>query len=120
MTGLSTSAADKRPIGESLALDCLWESSGVVSAVVRLLVFGTDSYDARLYDFQGGIPGALAITPLYGAGRKWSAILTLRPFAGASLSCRYAVLSREEGREGAEWRPRLSRSEVTVQMDVRL
>jgi hypothetical protein len=120
VTGLSTSAADKRPIGESLALDCLWESSGVVSAVVRLLAFGTDSYDARLYDFQGGIPGALAITPLYGAGRKWSAILTLRPFAGASLSCRYAVLSREEGREGAEWRPRLSRSEVTVQMDVRL
>jgi hypothetical protein len=120
VTGLSPSVPDSRLIGESLSLGGSWESSGVVSAAVRFLAFGTDSYDSRLYDFDVGIPGALAITPLYGTGRKWSAVLTLRPFAGASLSCRYVALFRDEGREAREWRPRTSRSEIAVQLDVRL
>jgi len=41
-----------------------------VNISVRWIFFDTDSYDSRVYEFEGDVPGVLSIRPLYGKGHR--------------------------------------------------
>lgn len=57
---------------------------------VRYIVFDTDDYDSRIYEFENDIKGVLSNAALYGKGRRWYMVLKYKPLPYFELSGKYA------------------------------
>lgn len=57
----------------------------------RIMVFGTDSYDARLYAFESDVPGVFSLPPIYGRGMKWYTMLRWSATRHVDLWARYGA-----------------------------
>jgi hypothetical protein len=57
--------------------------------------FDTDSYDTRLYDYEGNLSGAVTGIPLYGRGSRWHLLLSWGALSSARLTAKYAVILQE-------------------------
>jgi hypothetical protein len=67
-----------------------------LTAEVRLVFFDTESYDARVYEFENDVRGAFANPALYGRGRRWYVLLRTSPVGGIlTFSCKYAATQKE-------------------------
>lgn len=55
----------------------------------RIMLFATDSYDARIYAFESDIPGVFSLPPIYGRGMKWYAMVRWRVRRNLDLWARY-------------------------------
>ena len=64
-----------------------------VNISARWISFNTDSYDSRLYEFEGDLPGVLNIRPLYGKGHRWYGIIRWKIDQHVLLSLKGAVIS---------------------------
>ncbi|MBZ0201681.1 MAG: helix-hairpin-helix domain-containing protein [Ignavibacteria bacterium] len=56
----------------------------------RFIVFQTDSYDSRIYEYENEINGVVSNQGLYGKGRRWYLILKYKPYKFLELSAKYA------------------------------
>ncbi len=61
-----------------------------LSVDVRYIVFDTDDYDSRIYEFENDIKGVMSNVALYGKGRRVYVVLKYRPFAYLDISAKYA------------------------------
>ncbi|MCC6865119.1 MAG: helix-hairpin-helix domain-containing protein [Ignavibacteria bacterium] len=56
----------------------------------RFIVFQTDSYDSRLYEYENELNGVVSNQGLYGKGRRWYLMVKYKPFSYLELSAKYA------------------------------
>lgn len=56
----------------------------------RFVVFDTDDFDSRLYEFENDIKGVFSNVALYGKGRRWYAVIRYKPFPFFEISGKYA------------------------------
>ena len=93
-----------------------------LSVDVRFSLFHTDGYDARLYDFEQGLPGTASIPPLYGHGVRWYIRMRWSPGEWGEIAARYARTVREPSVSAAEpFReiPGDAAGQISVQADIR-
>jgi hypothetical protein len=80
------------------------QSSVNISA--RWIFFDTDSYDSRVYEFEGDVPGVLSIRPLYGKGYRgyfifrWKITKNLRFCLKGAVTFNKNVESLDSGDDG--------------------
>lgn len=83
-----------------------------VSLKGRMIVFQTDGYESRLYEYEENVRGASAVPPLYGRGLRWYILAECRIIGGILFSARYA--------ETVSWNQGISRTfprQVTFQAE---
>lgn len=56
----------------------------------RYIVFDTDNYDSRIYEFENDIAGVMSNVPLYGNGRRIYLVMNYKPFSFITISAKYA------------------------------
>jgi hypothetical protein len=56
----------------------------------RFIIFQTDSFDSRIYEFENEINGVVSNFGLYGKGRRWYLLLKYKPYNFLELSAKYA------------------------------
>jgi hypothetical protein len=56
----------------------------------RFIIYQTDSYDSRIYEFENEITGVVSNQGLYGKGRRWYLLLKYKPYNFLELSAKYA------------------------------
>jgi len=61
-----------------------------ISANIRFIVFDTDSYDSRVYQYETDVRGGYSNPPLFGSGSRWYCLLRYEPIEKLSLSFRYS------------------------------
>jgi hypothetical protein len=106
----------------------LYEDAGIVPAGfcslrLRVVLFGTGSYDSRLYEFEDDLPGTLSMPALFGRGDRWYLLLRMEAGKGRGLSVKYSRLERDDVRRigtGPDELPGNSDERVGVQLDFTL
>jgi hypothetical protein len=73
-----------------------------LSLETRVVFFQTDSYDARVYEFENGVPGVMFNPALAGTGRRWYVVLRLGSGGGMGLSGKYSETERLPQGNGSE------------------
>lgn len=61
-----------------------------LSVDLRYIIFDTDDYDSRIYEFENDIKGVMSNTALYGKGNRWYILLKYKPFPYIELSGKYS------------------------------
>lgn len=61
-----------------------------LSLDMRYIVFDTDDYDSRIYEFENDIKGVMSNVALYGKGRRLYAVVKYKPFPFTEISAKYA------------------------------
>lgn len=56
----------------------------------RFIIFQTDSFDSRIYEYENELNGVVSNQGLYGKGRRWYLMLKYRPYKFLELSAKYA------------------------------
>ncbi len=56
----------------------------------RFIIYQTDSYDSRIYEFENEITGVVSNLGLYGKGRRWYLIMKYKPYNFLELSAKYS------------------------------
>lgn len=56
----------------------------------RYIVFDTDNYDSRIYEFENDIEGVMTNVPLYGKGRRLYLLINYSPFPFILFSGKYS------------------------------
>jgi hypothetical protein len=56
----------------------------------RFVIFQTDSFDSRIYEYENEINGVVSNQGMYGKGRRWYLLLKYRPYKFMELSAKYA------------------------------
>jgi hypothetical protein len=108
--------------GVLLGGDVTFSPLSSLSLDARFSLFRTDGYDARLYDFEHGLPGAASVPPLYGHGARWYIRLRWSPGEWGELTARYAETVREPSVSSAgPFReiPGDAPAQISIQSDIR-
>ena len=87
----------------------------------RLTAYGTDSYDARLYQFEHDVRGVMQNVVMYGDGLRAYLLALWRPFHQLELGLRYAVTIQDGTRamsSGADTVEGDRLGKVSAQLDV--
>jgi hypothetical protein len=56
----------------------------------RFILYDTDSFDSRLYQFESDVQGNYSNPPLYGKGIRWYALVTIDFSSRFRMSAKYA------------------------------
>ena len=56
----------------------------------RFIIFQTDSFDSRIYEYENELNGVVSNQGLYGKGRRWYLMLKYKPYKFLELSAKYA------------------------------
>jgi hypothetical protein len=56
----------------------------------RFIVFQTDSYDSRIYEYENELEGVVSNQGLYDKGYRWYFMIKYKPFNFVELSARYS------------------------------
>ena len=83
----------------------------------------TDSYNARLYEYEDDLPGACTSTVLYGNGIRWYVLGTMQITAHVRLSIKYSGTLHDGATSigtGADEIPGDTQRTAGVQLDWRL
>ncbi len=56
----------------------------------RLVLFKTDSYNSRIYEFENDLSGVMSTPPLYGDGMRWYLFARYKTAMGIDISLKYA------------------------------
>ncbi|MFQ6617625.1 MAG: helix-hairpin-helix domain-containing protein, partial [Fidelibacterota bacterium] len=77
---------DKREYGYSWFSEVKYSPTADLMVNYRFSVFQTDSYDSRIYQFEGDLPGTGRNTPLHGRGIKWYLLIKKRFHKDSTVS----------------------------------
>lgn len=56
----------------------------------RFIIYQTDSFDSRIYEFENELNGVVSNLGLYGKGRRWYLMMKYKPYNFLELSAKYA------------------------------
>ncbi|MFA7360467.1 MAG: helix-hairpin-helix domain-containing protein [Candidatus Kapaibacterium sp.] len=62
-----------------------------LSVSTRFIVFQTDDYDSRVYEFEEDLRGVMSNVGLYGNGTRWYILLKYKPFTFVELAAKYSA-----------------------------
>ena len=62
-----------------------------ISACTRFIVFQTEDYDSRVYEYEDDLKGVMSNIGLYGNGTRWYLALIYKPYTFAQLSAKYSA-----------------------------
>jgi Helix-hairpin-helix motif len=63
----------------------------------RMIVFDTQSYDSRVYEYESDVPGGYSFPPLYGRGSRWYIVSGWKVSRSVALSCKYSETFQVSG-----------------------
>jgi hypothetical protein len=66
-----------------------------LSASTRFVVFQTDDYDSRVYEFEDDLKGVMSNVGLYGKGTRWYMVLRYKPYSFAEFTAKYSATYME-------------------------
>jgi hypothetical protein len=61
------------------------------SASTRFILFQTDDYDSRVYEFEDDLRGVMSNYGLYGKGTRWYIMMKYKPVLYAELTAKYSA-----------------------------
>ncbi|HCA42359.1 MAG TPA: hypothetical protein DEP28_03820 [Bacteroidetes bacterium] len=61
-----------------------------LSVDTRFVMFNTDSYDSRVYEYENDISGLFSNVALYGKGTRWYLLIKYKPLNYIEISGKYA------------------------------
>jgi hypothetical protein len=102
--------------------DVRWKPMPSLTVDARLIFFDTDSYDARIYEFESDLRGTLFNPALYGKGRRWYVIARYNIIGGLDLSAKYSETYRDDLKRigsGADELPGNIDNRFSAQLDIR-
>ncbi len=67
-----------------------------LSLSTRFIVFQTEDYDSRVYEFEEDLRGVMSNVGLYGKGTRWYLMAAYRPFPFAELIAKYSATYLDE------------------------
>lgn len=114
---------ESRGRGVLLSQQCRWWGSENLFLEGKLTIFGTASYDARLYAMEPDVPGAFASRVVTGDGTRAAVLVRVRPIPRLELSCSYSIETKDGQRSlgsGFDEVQGDHRSTVSIQADFRL
>jgi len=82
--------------GLLLYQDLRWKPAPQLSVCARLAFFDTDSYDARIYEFESDLRGSVSNPALYGKGRRWYLTVGYTLFDGVGFSAKCSQTYRDD------------------------
>jgi DNA uptake protein ComE-like DNA-binding protein len=88
----------------------------------RLTFFDTDSYDARIYEFESEVRGSVSNPALYGKGRRWYLTVAYSLFDDVDLSAKCSQTYRDDLKvigSGPDQIDGNVESRLTAQIDIR-
>jgi hypothetical protein len=83
------SSAYPTKTGINFYQDFYWQPLKSISFRIRFSSFSTDDYDARLYEYENDLPYVFSNFALYGQGRKWYILFTVKPTTKLILWLKY-------------------------------
>lgn len=95
VTQVDYTLVGNRERGLLMYQDTQFRPSSTLSLEGRLIFFHTDSYDARLYEYENDLPGVFSNPPLYGKGWRWYLLIRWQFVEPISLSVKYAETVRD-------------------------
>ncbi len=60
----------------------------------RIIIFQTDSYNSRVYEFENDLSGIMTNPPLFGEGIRWYIIMKYKTQFGLDLSLKYSEMHK--------------------------
>ncbi len=84
--------------GLLLSVDLRVKPVSALSLLGRLTAYGTDSYDARLYQFEHDVRGVMQNVVMYGDGLRCYLLAQWTPLPGVNLGLRYALTVQDGAR----------------------
>jgi hypothetical protein len=114
---------DQPEYGALLHTDVRLTPSKVLSLNLRLIIFSTDSYDTRFFEYEKNFDGAVSIPAVYGEGIKWYVLVEFRPSDRITVGMKYSDLIRDDTRHigsGLDELPANHDNRVGIQMDLHL
>ncbi len=78
--------------GFLLFQECKYFCSHFFWVNARVILFRTDSYDSRIYEFENDLPGTMYNPLLYGEGMRWYVLIQYKTEFGLTLSAKYSEL----------------------------
>ena len=94
--GLEYSGTGASADGRLVSADLLIDPHGPLQTDFRLCLFRTDSYDARITEYEHSFDGALSIPTFYGEGVKWYLLVKYPLTQRCTISARYSDLQRDD------------------------
>jgi hypothetical protein len=70
--------ADEGEKGSLVFVDLKYDSQSLLGFGGRVIYFDTSSYESRVYEYEGDLPGRVSLAPLWGDGVRWYLMLGLR------------------------------------------
>ncbi len=62
-----------------------------LSASTRFIVFQTEDYDSRVYEFEDDLKGVMSNVGVYGKGTRWYFVLRYKPYTFAEFTTKYSA-----------------------------
>lgn len=62
-----------------------------LSVSTRFIIFETEDYDSRVYEYEEDIRGVMSNTALYGKGTRWYLLLRYKPLRFLELAAKYSA-----------------------------
>lgn len=112
-----SSTGEKPESGFLMLQEVRWEWGASARFGSRLIVFETDSYASRLYEFEQDVAGAFSSVSVWGSGIRLYMFAEVTPFHSVGLSLKYGQ-SLFDQKPGEDLRERSGR--ITVQCDLML
>ncbi len=94
---VSYPSAMKSESGSYVAADIRWNVRSNVLINARYILFGSDSFDSRLYTSEYDMPGRVRTILLNGRGASFSFGVQYTIFNNATISMKYSELFRSDG-----------------------
>ena len=111
----------KAETGFLLSGNVKWRLFEMIDPELRVTWFNAPSYDSRLYVYENDLAGASGLTMLYGAGMRYSLLISADIVKGIAVAAKYGITVYSKEREfgsGITERTGKSSSKLGFQLDV--
>ncbi len=67
-----------------------YKIKNLISISARIIIFETDSYNSRLYEFENDLRGVMTNIPMFGEGLRWYLLINYQPIKPLNLYIKYS------------------------------
>ncbi|MFQ5641691.1 MAG: hypothetical protein ACE5IR_27260, partial [bacterium] len=62
----------------------------------RMTFFDTESFDARIFQYENDLPGVITNRGLFGKGSRWFILVKIKPFKYTEMNVKYSETYRDD------------------------
>lgn len=107
-------------VGSMVLGDISSNLSSTTKLFMRIIFFGSGSFESRLYESENDLEGTATIPALYGAGARWYVLLRSEISAGITISGKYSETIRDDVKfigSGNDQLPSNRDNKIAIQID---